>query len=288
MVFNKSSNTFTVTGTVTGGNLSTGGNLNVTGDTIIAGNLTVSGQTEYTNVSTLAVQDPLIGIGRGANNASLTSNDGKDRGEQLWYWNTAERSAFIGYINSSNPNSSIQSKLVAATQATVTSDVVTIGTYGSFVVGQLEGATVSVTGNITGGNILGGANVNATTHTGTTVSVTGNITGGNVLGGANVNATLLTGTTVSVTGNITGGNIVSGAAVSAASVSASGAVSAATVSASGNITTAGIGNFNGSYMVIPTNATNAIEASVTTVGAFYYNTSNAVLRIRGSVGWVNA
>jgi hypothetical protein len=69
------------------------------------------------------------------------------------------------------------------------------------------GTTVSVTGNITGGNVLGGANVNATTHTGTTVSVTGNITGGNVLGGANVNATTHTGSTVSVTGAITGAGI---------------------------------------------------------------------------------
>jgi hypothetical protein len=40
---------------------------------------------------------------------------------------------------------------------------------------------ISATGNITAGNILGGANVNATTHTGTTVSVTGNITGGNIV-----------------------------------------------------------------------------------------------------------
>jgi len=72
---------------------------------------------------------------------------------------------------------------------------------------------ISATGNITGGNVLGGANVNATTHTGTTVSVTGNITGGNVLGGANVNATTHTGTTVSVTGNITGGNVLFGAGV---------------------------------------------------------------------------
>jgi len=31
--------------------------------------------------------------------------------------------------------------------------------------------------------VLGGANVNATTHTGTTVSVTGNITGGNITTG---------------------------------------------------------------------------------------------------------
>ena len=58
---------------------------------------------------------------------------------------------------------------------------------------------ISATGNITGGNIL----------TVGLVSVTGNITGGNVLGGANVNATTHTGATVSVTGNvIAGGGIV--------------------------------------------------------------------------------
>jgi len=93
---------------------------------------------------------------------------------------------------------------------------------------------ISATGNITGGNVLGGANVNATTHTGTTVSVsanvtggniltgglisaTGNITGGNVLGGANVNATTHTGTTVSVSANITGGNILTAGLISATS-----------------------------------------------------------------------
>ena len=59
---------------------------------------------------------------------------------------------------------------------------------------------ISATGNITGGNVLGGANVNATTHTGTTVSVSGNITGGNVLSSAVVSAvgaaTILSGTAV--------------------------------------------------------------------------------------------
>jgi hypothetical protein len=70
--------------------------------------------------------------------------------------------------------------------------------------------------------VLGGANVNATTHTGTTVSVTGNITGGNVLGGANVNATLFTGTTVSMSGNVTGGNVISSALMRGASLSVTG------------------------------------------------------------------
>ena len=88
---------------------------------------------------------------------------------------------------------------------------------------------ISTSGNITAGNILGGANVNATTHTGTTVSVTGNITGGNVLGGANVNATAFTGSTVSVSANVTGGNIITSAAMSAGSVSASGNVTGGNV-----------------------------------------------------------
>ena len=47
---------------------------------------------------------------------------------------------------------------------------------------------------------MGGANVNATTHTGTTVSVTGNITGGNVLSSAVISAvgaaTILSATAV--------------------------------------------------------------------------------------------
>jgi hypothetical protein len=189
MTFNKTSNALAVSGTVTGGNISTAGTLSVGGDTILSGNLTVSGTTEYTNVSTLAIQDPIISIGRGANNSSLLSSDGKDRGEQLWYFSSAERSAFIGYQASTN-------KLVAAVQATITNEVVTVNSAGSFVVGQLEGATVSVTGNITGGNVLGGANVNATTHTGTTVSVTGNITGGNVISSA-----LTQTASLSVTGN---------------------------------------------------------------------------------------
>ena len=55
--------------------------------------------------------------------------------------------------------------------------------------------SLSVTGNITGGNILGGANVNATTHTGTTVSVTGTITGGNL----NISGNAAAATPLSVT-----------------------------------------------------------------------------------------
>jgi hypothetical protein len=86
---------------------------------------------------------------------------------------------------------------------------------------------ISTTGNITGGNILGGANVNATTHTGTTVSVSANVTGGNITtaglivttgnvsGGNVIAATLVQSATVSASGNVTGGNILTGGLISA-------------------------------------------------------------------------
>jgi hypothetical protein len=88
----------------------------------------------------------------------------------------------------------------------------------------LTAGLISATGNITGGNVLGGANVNATTHTGTTVSVTANVTGGNILTAGLVSATgaitgaALTGTSLTVTtGNITGGNLLlSGAIIDSA------------------------------------------------------------------------
>jgi len=131
------------------------------------------------------------------------------------------------------------------------------------VTGAIAGANIttpgliSAAGNITGGNILGGANVNATTHTGTTVSVTGNITGGNLSGtsivgtlttAAQTNITsvgtlgslavtaniaggnITTGGQVSATGNITGGNILGGANVNATTHTGT------TVSVTGNIT----------------------------------------------------
>jgi len=79
-------------------------------------------------------------------------------------------------------------------------------------VGNVTGTTVSVTGNITGGNLnatglsLSGNVVSALNST-DAITTTANIAGGNILGGANVNAVTHTGTTVSVSGNITGGNV---------------------------------------------------------------------------------
>jgi hypothetical protein len=222
--------TASLIGNITGGNLLTGGLISATGAinadaATFAGNLIASGTVGFINAPTVAITDPIISLGRGPNNASLGSATTTDLGHQLYWYDTSEKSAFIGYQRSTG-------NLVAATIATISGEVVTVNTYGNVVVGTvLAQGDVSAVGNVRGGNALGFANVNATTHTGTTVSVTGNVTGGNILGGANVNATTHTGTTVSVSGNVNGGNIISAAALSAASLVISG--NTATVTSAG-------------------------------------------------------
>jgi hypothetical protein len=240
-------------------------------NTVITGNLTVSGTTAFTNVTTLAIQDPIVGIGRGANNDPLLTNDGKDRGEQLFYYDTAEKSAFIGYLNGSG-------KLVAAKETSITNELVTINSYGSFVVGQLEGATVSVTGNITGGNVVGGANVNATTHTGATVSVSGNITGGNITTGGLVSATgavtggsIATSGTASATGNITGGN-----------VTTVGLASVASLSVTGNTATVTSANYTIGYRDLP-QLTSFGTLAATDGGKHYYGSGTITIPANGTV-----
>jgi len=57
--------------------------LELYGNLAVTGNLLVAGNAIYNNVESLVVQDPIIQLGRGANNAPLVSNDGKDRGLSL-------------------------------------------------------------------------------------------------------------------------------------------------------------------------------------------------------------
>jgi len=266
LTFNKATNALTAAGTISGGNLITGGNLSVTGDAILVGNLTVSGTTEYNNVTNLAIQDPIITLGRGANNAPLVSTSTTDRGEQFWYYNTAERSAFIGYQVSSG-------NLIAAANVAITNEVVTVNNYGNFVVGTLIGAAAAITGNVNAGNITGAANVNATTHTGTTVSVTGNITGGNVLGGANVNATTHTGTTVSVSGNVTGGNLTT-----------AGLTSTASLSVTGNTATVTSANYSIGYRDLP-QITSFTQLVADAGGKHYYGTGTITIPVSSTLNF---
>ena len=290
------------TGNINGANITATGNITATaslsvgGDAIVTGNLTVNGDTQYTNVTTLAIEDPIIVIGRGPNNAPLTTNDGKDRGTQLYYYGTAERSAFMGYDENTG-------KMLLATNVSVSGEVVTVIQYGSTSVGDLDASgNVSAVGNVVGGNITsaGVANVNTLlvrASTGAAASVVGNITGGNintagivsasgninggnVNGGANVFATTHTGTTVSVSGNITGGNI-----TTAGVVTASGNITG------GNIITAGVltatGSITGGSLITggTASATGNITGGNLVTGGL---TSTASLSVTGNVATVTS
>lgn len=231
-------------------NLSVAGNATVDQDIAILGNgrvdgdFVVNGNIIYVNIENLEVQDPIISLGRGPNGAPLVLNDGLDRGTEMWYFTTAEHAAFVGRIDSTG-------NIVSATNVTVSNNIVTVNSYGTFqtglvyssniltttasVIGNVIGGNLSTvglitsTGNITGGNIL----------TGGLISASGNITGGNI------QATNHTGTTVSVTGNVISENSISSALVQGTTLSASGNVVASNVNVSGTASVTGnitIGN----------------------------------------------
>jgi hypothetical protein len=179
------------TGNITGGNIDAA-ELSLSGDALIGGDLTINGNISYLNVDSFNVEDPIIGLGRSANNTPLIINDGKDRGTDLWYYTDAEKQAFVGYKNNTG-------KMFAATDVSITSEIVTVNSYGTFVVGGLEGASVSVTGNVIGGNILAGSGQ---------FSTSGNVTGGNLIIAAAVSAA-----SVSASGNVTGNYILGNGAL---------------------------------------------------------------------------
>jgi hypothetical protein len=162
---------------------------------------------------------------------------------------------------------------------------VTIDTAGSFVVGQLEGVTISVSGTVTVGNV----------STGGTISAAGTITGGN----------LTTIGSVGATGGITGGNLLTGGLVSAAgtvtgsAVNTAGAVSAAGNVTGGNLITAGA--VSGSGLVISGNTATVTSAgytigyrdipqltsfgtlAITDGGKHYYGSGTLTIPTNGSV-----
>ena len=120
-----------------------------------------------------------------------------------------------------------------------TANVAVWATTGEYVTGL-----ISASGNITGGNVLGGANVNATTHTGTTVSVTGNITGGNLNAAglslsSNVVSALNSTSNITTTANVAGsyflgnGSLLTG--IDATSIQ-NGTSNVKVVSSGGNVT----------------------------------------------------
>jgi hypothetical protein len=153
--------------------------------------------------------------------------------------------------------------------------------------------TISTTGNITGGNINGGANVNATTHTGTTVSVTGNITGSNFFGNgsqltgivssygnSNVAANLAAfgSNPISTTGNVTAGNFIGGGAGTPTITSTTNL----DLSAASSVRVIGGGTFR-----LPSLTTAQIANLVAVNGDIVYNSTTSTIQAYAGNVWGN-
>lgn len=157
--------------------------------------------------------------------------------------------------------------------------------------------TISTTGNITGGNILGGANVNATTHTGATVSVTGNITGSFFIGNgsqltgivssygnANVAANLAAfgSNPVSTTGNVTAGNFIGNVVGGGAGTPTITSTTNLDLSAVSAVRVIGGGTFR-----LPTLTTAQIANIVAVNGDMVYNSTTSKIQAYANNAWGN-
>jgi hypothetical protein len=214
----------------------------VSGDATVTGNLTVSGNTNYINVDTLVVQDPIIEMGGGPNGAPLASNDGKDRGSLLHYYTTSPVDAFMGWDNSN-------AEFAFGSNVNTSNEVVTFNSFGNIRAGYFIGNGATLT-SITGTNVTGNVDYAITSNWANTAnSILGTNVSGNVdsaiqshyaniansVSGSNVNGqvgnALIAGTvytnaqpnitsvgtlnSLSVTANITAGNITGANLISA-------------------------------------------------------------------------
>jgi hypothetical protein len=138
---NSDAGNLNATGTVAGADASFSGNA------IITGNLTVNGTTTSTNVDNMTVEDPIIDLGGGANGAAPVSDDGKDRGVDMQYYDGEALVAFMGWDNSG-------SEFIFGADVTNSSEVITVNAYGNVhgnvFIGSGAGLSALPAGNISG------------------------------------------------------------------------------------------------------------------------------------------
>ena len=149
---------------------------------------------------------------------------------------------------------------IGALSPTTKLEVVGVVTVGNVTISNV--GTITATANITGGNLITGAQVVAT----------GNITGGNVITAGLASATgnitggnLNTGAQVVATGNITGGNL-----ITAGLASVTGTITATANITGGNLITAGLASVTGTI----TATANVTGGNLVTSGAVVAATAN--------------
>ena len=293
MTFDKDSNTFTVLGIVSSqgnvisGNLTTGGQVSATGNAT-GGNLLTGGIVSA------------VGNVRGSNltTAGLVTSTGNVIGGNI---NTGGLISATGNISASGnvTGNYLRATLdvnaggnVSATVHTGTSVSVT----GNVTSGNVNSGQVSATGNITGNYFLGNGSAltgvsnygNSNVNTllaawgSNTVSTTGTITAGNVTG-----ANVLTGGLISASGNGTVGNILTGGQVSATG-NITGNYFLGNGSALTDVIAVGIGTIGSLSVTGNITAGNVtVSTGTISVGSITNNNSNAVGNIGSSSNYFN-
>jgi hypothetical protein len=239
------------------------GTLGVTG--AISGSSTISAAGNVTGSNLVTLGNVWISRNAGSGQPTIrfddTDNDvvdGQVFGAVEWFTNDASstgprvtagiRAVAAGLLGNANVQILTSTNGAAATPKVTIDNVGNVGIANSAplhtlaVSGTMFGSsTLSVVGNVTGGNIATAGRVTATGNlvTGANViasgyaTITGNITGGNI---ASVGLITAGAAGITATGNVRGGNITSDGAVSATgNVTASNFFAAETVSATGNI-----------------------------------------------------
>jgi hypothetical protein len=273
--------------TTTSGNITTGGNISAVGN-VYGGNLigppgqnigvfaddsyNIHLNADLIRVGDLDTQATIVTNGTG--NLVLTTNDdGLTDKSKITIVQGANANILL---TTTGVGQVVTSSLYATTRLTSPS-IYAIGGTGAVisstgnvdalylngtVYGDLFGGAVSVTGNVTGGNLRTGGDVLATGNiSGASVSVSGNVTGNYIIGNgslltglpagysnADVSTYLASGTNsnnIITTANVTGGNLTTGGAViatgniSASAVNATNEVSAGGNVIGGNVSTGG-------------------------------------------------
>lgn len=199
----------TVTGNIVGGNVATAGLVTATGN-VTGGNIITAGAVSAASVSASGTVTGSGNItGANFNTGGLITATGNITGGNIATAGLITVTGNVQAVGNVSGGNILTANLMQAATISATANVIATANVNA---GNLNAVSLSLSGNVISGisttaNITGSNIIATAAMSAVSVSASGNITGGNVLGGANVNATTHTGTTVSVTGNITGGNV---------------------------------------------------------------------------------
>jgi filamentous hemagglutinin len=310
MTFNKTSNVFTISGNIVGGNISTAGNVTVnevsaTG-TVTGGNIVTGGVISATGTVTggnVVTGGVISATGNITGGNLLIPNSGKiigdfsnsiAAGRTIFQTSVANSSTvltaipngtgniagLVAYNSSDAVNHVVGAVIANATAISLRSS--NIGNAAPLPILIETGNSVCATFDINGNVGIGNATPVDKLSVGGNAYVSGTVTGGNVVTGGVISATgnvnagnLRTAGLISATGNVTGGNVVTGGVISA----------------TGNIITSGyfVGNFAGNItgnIVVPGSNTQVLfntNGNADAVAGFTYSTDSNTMTVLGVV-----